>query len=138
MSSAAGYFSSNTVLLPVPVKVWISLNFSSNALAVNVDVLLTLSNFIDRSKVLAFVFPITAIAVAAFDKLVPTPPTNFTIGAEIYPVPLLVNTIRLTFPLEINALADAPVPPPPSNTTSGTVLYPDPTLEIWMSITEYL
>ena len=66
--------------------------------------------------------PITAIAVAEFDRLVPTPPTSLTTGADVYPDPLFVKTTLLTLPLDINALADAPVPPPPSNTTIGAVL----------------
>ena len=50
---------------------------------------------------------------------VPFPPTNVTVGVDVYPAPCSDSLIPTTFPLVIYAVALAPEPPPPVINTLG-------------------
>ena len=58
------------------------------------------------------------------------------VGAEIYPLPLLITSIDVTpFPLPNFATALAPVPPPPEIIIWGALEYPCPAFATFISLT---
>ena len=53
--------------------------------------------------------------------LVPFPPTSLTVGAAVYPVPLVKTFTATTLPLATNAWAVAPAPVPSITTLGASV-----------------
>ena len=126
LSTVGAYLKSNTAVVPVAVNVWLSVN------DVNRPSFAILSNFTFSSKLLVVPSPKYATATA-LSVDAPLPPTRFTVGIEVYPLPLLSMRTPVTLPLDINAWAVAP-DPLPSITTLGGLVYPLPPLAITISV----